>query len=148
MKPPPFFSRIKIQLNGRTILSLLAAESILLSVLHHWLNFWGLPWDKQALLILVVAPVVSFLISFLLRPIWEDCLKIQRNRWVIFLLPALVIASIIAWRLFSVPEIQHQLEIIPKVDNTANDIQLLEIKAAYGNLVPLSNFTNLNGCAS
>ena len=147
MKPPPFISRIKIQLNGRTILSLLAAESILLSVLHHWLNFWGLPWDKQALLILVVAPAVSFLISFLLRPIWEDCLKIQQSRWFLFLLPALVITSIITWRLFSVPEIQHQLEIIPRMDNTANDIQLLEIKAAYGNVVPLSNFANLNGWA-
>ena len=138
-------SRIKIQLNGRAILSLLAAESILLSVFHHRLNFWGLPWDKQALLIFVVAPAASFLISFLLRPIWDDCLKIQPNRWFLFLLPALVIASIITWRLFSVPEIQHQLEIIPKADSTANDIHLLEIKAVYGNMVPLSNFTNLNG---
>ncbi len=43
------------------------------------------------------------------------------------------------------PEIQHQLEIIPNVGNTPNEIQLLEIKAAYGNVVPLSNFKSING---
>jgi len=147
MKFPLIFSQIKIQINSRTILSLLAAESVLLSLLHHWLNFWGLPWNKQILIIFVIAPVFSFLISYLLRPIWNDCLKIDRGRLFLFLLPALVIASVGAWRLFSVPEIQHQLEIIPNMNGSANEIRVLEIKAAYGNLVPLSNFTNLNGWA-
>ena len=145
MKSPLSFARIKSQLNGRTIFSLLAAESILLSLLHHRLNFWGLPWDKQALMVFVTAPAFALLISFLLRPIWEDCLKIDRSRWFLFLLPALVIAAIITWRFFSIPETQHQLEIISHVSGSANEIQVQEIKAAYGNVVPLSNFNKLNG---
>jgi 4-amino-4-deoxy-L-arabinose transferase-like glycosyltransferase len=139
------FPRIKIKLNGRTTLSLLVAECIVLSIFHHWVNFWGLPWDKQALLILVIAPAFSLLISFLLAPIWVDCKQIRISRWLVFLLPALGIASIVTWRLFLVPEIQHQLEIIPVLSGSTNEIQLLEIKAAYGNVVPLSNFSSLKG---
>ncbi len=77
MPPSFFFSRIKIQLNGRTIFSLLAAESILLSILQHRLNFWGLPWDKQALLILVVAPAVVF---FDFIPVEADLGRLFENR--------------------------------------------------------------------
>ena len=127
------------------ILSLLAAESILLSVFHHRLNFWGLPWDKQVLITLVIAPVFSILISFVLKPIWEDCLKIKRRRWLLFLLPAVLIALIITWRKFSMPEVQHRLEIIPPGIGSPYEIQLAEIKGAYGNVIPLSNFTNLGG---
>ena len=60
-------------------------------------------------------------------------------------MPALGIASILTWRLFSVPETQHRLEIIPNLGSISNEVQLLEIKAAYGNVVPLSNFTSLEG---
>ena len=147
MKIPISIPRIKSQINSRTVFSLLIAESILLSLFHHVLNFWGLPWDKQALLILILAPAFSILISYLLRPIWEDCLRIQRNRWLLFLLPTLVIGSFVTWRLFSLPEIQHQLTIIPNLSSSADEIQLEEIKAAYGNVIPLSNFTNLKGWA-
>lgn len=125
--------------------SLIVAESMLLSVFHHSINFWGLPWDKQVLIVLVIAPAFSFLISLLIRPVWEECLNIKRNRWLLFLLPALAIASLVTWRSFSVPEIKHQLDIITNVSGTGNEIQLQEIKGAYGNVVPLSNFTELNG---
>jgi hypothetical protein len=145
MKFPLPSAKSRIQLTGRMVLSLLAAESISLSVLHHWLNFWGLPWDKQILFVLVIAPAISLLISLLLRPVWENFLRISWRRWVFFLFPALVIASIVAWRLFSVPEVRHQLEIIPLAAGPANEVQLLEVRAAYGNVIPLSKFTDRRG---
>ncbi len=145
MKFPPLFTQFRIQLNSRAIFSLLIAESTVLSALHHWLNFWGLPWDKQALVVFVIAPVFSFLISFLVGPVWEDFLKIEWKRWLLFLFPALLIASIFTWRSFSLPEVQHHLEIIPAAGGAANEIRLQEIKGAFGNVVPLSDFKNLPG---
>ena len=98
-------------------------------------------------MVFVTGPAFALLISFLLRPIWDDCLKIGRSRWFLFLLPALAIAAIITWRFFSIPETQHQLEIIPHASGSVNEIQVQEIKAAYGNVVPLSNYNKLNGWA-
>ena len=136
---------LRIRLNMRRALSLLAAEAVLLSVFHHWLDFWGLPWDKQVLLILVGGPILAFLISFLLTPVWNDLLKIEWRRWLLFFFPALMIASAVAWQLFSVPEVQHQLAIIPVGIDAPATIQISELKAAYGNVIPLSSFTNFAG---
>ncbi len=94
---------------------------------------------------LVIAPAFALLISLLLKPVWQDFAKIEWRRWLLFLFPALVIASIVTWRLFSVPEVQHQLEIIPLGVGPANEVQLLEVKAAYGNVVPLSQFHGMRG---
>ena len=145
MKSTALNPRLRIQVNSRTLLSLLAAESVLLSVLHHRYNFWGWPWDKQALIILLVAPGLAYVLQFLLAPVWPDLLRIGWRRWVLFLLPAVGIAALAAWHYLAVPETQHELEIVPSAAQGAGDFQLLEIKGAYGNEVPLSSFSNIEG---
>lgn len=146
MQFPLLSGRLMQQLKeSRTILSLTAGVSIALSVLHHWVNFWGLPWSTQVLLVLAAVPALSFLVWLLLTRIWEDCRRIRRRQWFLFLLPTLGIASIITWRTFSYPVVSHQLEIVPAMDSASNETKLLEIRAAYGNVVPLSEIANPGG---
>lgn len=126
-------------------MSLLAGESIVLSVLHHRFNFWGWPWDKQAIVIFLAAPLLALLIYYFLAPIWRDVLAIERLRAILFLFPLAILAAVMTWRIFSVPEVQHHLEILPLDVGTSKRVQLQEVRGAYSLVVPLSTFANTPG---
>ena len=134
------FLQGQIRLDSRFFWSLLGAESIILSLLHHRLNFWGWPDDKQVLVIFVVAPAFAFILDRLVSPLWPALAAIPRPRWMLFLIPAACISGLIAWHFLVMPEAGHRLEIVP-----AGNVQLRELRAAYGNAVPLSTFTNMPG---
>ncbi len=147
MKLLASFSLLRNPVNSRWLASLLIVESVLLSALHHRFNFWGWPWDKQALIILIIAPGLAYVLQLLIAPVWNDVIQIRLLRWTIFLLPALGIAALAASQFLVMPETQHHLEIIPSVGGAAGDLRIQEIKGAYGNNVPLSSFARLPGWA-
>lgn len=136
---------MQVQLNRHLILPLIAAESLLLSILHHRFNFWAWPWEKQAFIILIVAPVAAFLVERLQRPLTPRLHEIKRAHWLLFLLPALVVAVLTAWHFMTPPEVRHELDIDASLHNSSGSVQIQEIRAAYGNLVPLSTFKDVPG---
>jgi 4-amino-4-deoxy-L-arabinose transferase-like glycosyltransferase len=131
--------------NVQRLIALLFAIPVLLSACHHRLNFWGLPWTTMVLLILVGTPALALLISLLLNRIWRSCLEISGRRWLFFLLPAVMLAAIIAWRAFSAPVIWHELQIVPSLSSNTDVIQLKEIKVAHGYRVPFLKINGLDG---
>ena len=129
----------------RLIFSTIAGEAVALSVLHHLWNLWGLSWDRQALAFLLVGPILALLISIALAPIWKECLAIGVPRWLQFGGSAVLIAAVLTWRLFFLPEVGHELKIDPRSETRPGEVRIREIRAAYGNAVPLSEFANLDG---
>ena len=145
MKLLASFSLSRNHVNSRWLASLCIVESVLLSILHYRFNFWGWPWDKQALIILIIAPGLAYVLQLLLAPVWNEVMQIRLRRWIVFLLPALGIAALAVSQFLVMPETPHHLEIIPSVGDAAGDLQIQEIKGAYGNNVPLSSFAHLPG---
>ena len=132
--------KLAIQPGKRLVWSLLVAESVILSLLHHRYNFWGWPWSRQFVIIVIVAPLCALLLDRLLLPLWPDLAHISGRRWLLFLVPAVVIGAFAAWHFLSMPEVQHWLEIVP-----FGKVQLKEIRVSYGNPVSLSKFANVGG---
>lgn len=132
-------------LSGHWSVALIIAESALLTILHHRFDFWGWSLDKQAIVIFVAAPALAFGIQFAIAPAWHDITQIRWPRWLRFLVPALVIAALTAQHFLAMPEVQHRLEIRPSGASGAAVYRLQEVRAAYGNTVPLSTFAGNGG---
>ena len=147
MEPAPIPPRSPIQITRLLLLCLLAAESLLLSTLHHRFNFWGWPLDKQVIIIVFVAPAAAYLMNVLLSPLMPQLRQVKPQRWFLFLLPAAIIAALTAWYFLALPEVRHSLEIIPSLPDGSSDVQIQEIRGAYGNVVPLPAFKDIPGWA-
>src|SRR6266496_1016741 len=136
-------SGMRIQL--RTLIALIVSISVALSISHHLMHFWELSVGKQLLLIATTVPSLTLLVYFLLSFVWDDCIKIKRNRWLLVGFPVLAIASFATWYLFKSPVVWHELEIIPQQKSISDQIQLLEIKDSAGAVAKFSKLQNLNG---
>jgi 4-amino-4-deoxy-L-arabinose transferase-like glycosyltransferase len=136
---------ISKRLNWKLTLAVLAGLAIVLGISHHAINFWGLEIWREALLLLLAVPVLSFLIFLFVNRVWDVCLKIERRRWLFFLFPALIVAAILTWRCYLVPSVWHTLEIIPAPGHAAGRIELYEIKLRPGKAAKLSQIQNLDG---
>jgi hypothetical protein len=131
------------QLSPRHFISLVITSAFVLSLSHHRINFWGLPWQQQIALILLAVPAAAFLITKLLERIWDRFAGISRKRWTLFLVPAVALAAIIAWRIFTPPVVWHTLEIVAPGENGENEVQLLEVKDSQGRRVRFSDIKEL-----
>jgi 4-amino-4-deoxy-L-arabinose transferase-like glycosyltransferase len=136
--------RLAIEDKSRLIVSIIAGEASAFSLLHHIWNLWGLSWDRQVLSLLLLGPAFALLISIALKPIWDDCQAIEVRRWLEFGLPAGVIAAVLTWQLFSVPEVGHELTIDPQADSRVGEVRIREIRGAYGNTIPHAQFSSLD----
>jgi hypothetical protein len=145
MNLPATRLRLAAEDRNRAIISLVTAEAISLSALHHLVNLWGLPATKILLAVLVVGPAVATVIFLGLGPVWKDFRAVRAARWATFLIPAALIAAALTWRYFAEPEVGHLLEIDPSVGAAGSEVRIMEIRAEYGNTVPLSKFLRLVG---
>ena len=126
----------------KLIVSFFIGETIILSISHHWFNFWGLPWDEQGLIAIVIGPIVSFLIYVFITSFSNIIVDISSKRWMLFLFPALLISLLVTWRSFSLPTVWHHLEIVPTNVSSLGQIQILEIKDSSGSKVELASVSN------
>lgn len=125
--------------------SLVAALAVVLSLSHHWLNFWGLPLLSLVLLLLVGVPVAALLIFQLLRRIWDRLAGISNKRWLFFLIPSVALASVFAWRTFTPPIVWHTIEMYPPSEYGRNEVRLIEIKVSQVRRVQFSRIKYLGG---
>jgi 4-amino-4-deoxy-L-arabinose transferase-like glycosyltransferase len=126
----------------QTLLAIGVSAVFVLSIFHHTMNFWGTTWVKQ-LLILALIPVLSIILIFFAGPLWERAVNTSWKRWLLFLLPALVVVSFITWRVFESPLLWHTLEIAGKGNSGRTETQLLEIRNSYGGVVPFAEIQKL-----
>jgi hypothetical protein len=117
--------KLNLKFDLKTTMSCLAGGSIVLSLAHHWVNFWGLSLLPQLLIAIPGTLLAGFFIYWFLLADWSGCLSIDRRRWLLFLLPALGLAVAAALYLFSPPTVWHTLEI--RVVGTS-PARILEIK--------------------
>ncbi|MGH2582295.1 MAG: phospholipid carrier-dependent glycosyltransferase [Anaerolineales bacterium] len=129
--------------SAKHLVSLASASVLVLSVAHHQLKFWGLPWPNQLLLAAVAIPTAAFLIVKVLQPVWAQLAGISKKRWIPFLIPAIILAAIISWRVFIPPIVWHTLEIFPPSGEQQPEVQLLEIKDSRGRKVQPSGVRHL-----
>lgn len=134
----------KIKIQPKTRFAIVFSVLIVLSVSHHLMNFWGLPFLKMTLVLLGI-PALAVALDFLLTNIWDVSARIGWKRWSIFLLPAFLVSSYLAWRIFELPVTWHQLEIIPVQGFTQDPIQLVEIKESNGSNVKFNRIQNSDG---
>lgn len=124
---------------------MVAGSAITLSLTHHWLNFWGLPWQKQILILLVVMPVIIWLLSRLVDRTWILCTTIKRGRWLLFLYPGILVSLVLARSSYASPVIWHLLEVIPAATSSSTEIKLLEIKISPGKVANFGMLEDLDG---
>lgn len=132
--------RIKVQ--PKTLLAIAISSVFVFSFFHHIVNFWGMAWEKQ-LLIVALIPVLAVPLNFLIAFVWESAVHISWKRWVLFLLPALMIVSYVTWRVFEFPLLLHSIQITAKENAGRHEIQLLEIRDSTGAVVPFARIDEL-----
>ena len=99
-------------------------------------------WQKQ-FLILALIPLLAIPLNFIVSLMWERAVNTSWKRWLLFLLPALVITSYSTWRMFESPLLWHTLEITARENSGQTEVQLLEIRDSYGAVVPFSEIREL-----
>ncbi len=130
--------------NWQIFISALAGASIVLSVSHHFINFWGLGFLQEALIFFLAAPILSLFILLFVNRIRAAIFAIERNRWLFFLFPAVLTASLFAWYFYRAPVVWHRVEVMPAPHSTG-DIELYEIKIRPGKVVNLSQVKAAKG---
>ncbi len=130
----------------KTFIAIFVSLSFVLGISQHFLNFWGLNFLNETLILLFSVPVLTFLIWLLLNRIWNICVAIPKKRWMLFFFPALIAASILTWYFFITPSIWHKIEIIPAAgNNSAGTVELHELKTPPGRVVKPSNLEGTGG---
>jgi 4-amino-4-deoxy-L-arabinose transferase-like glycosyltransferase len=140
-----FLSLRNKKIQPKDLIALFAGSTIALSLSHHAFNVWELPLSRQLLALVVTVPVFSLLVNLFLSLTWDRIIKISWKRWLLFLLPVLVITSFITWCVLKLPVVWHELEIIPPQNAAPSQIQLLEIKDSNGIVVKFSELENIDG---
>jgi hypothetical protein len=131
--------------NYKITLSIFIGISIVFSVSHHTLNFWGLKLWQEALILSISIPILSLLFFLLVNRVWDLCATIEGKRWLFFLFPAVVIAMIMTGRSFVVPSTWHQIEIIPAPGHSSGQVVLYEIETPRGKAVRFSKTESFEG---
>ncbi len=114
-------------------LAIFAATVFTLSAAHHRFNFWGREVSVEAAILLAVFPAAA-LIFFALNRAWDFILRVEQRRWLLFLLPALLVSAGLTWRFYKAPSVWHTVQIIPKPDQSG-EVILYEIKSPAGSRI-------------
>lgn len=138
-----FFDPLRrIRLQPRWLLALGISAVFVLSIFHHIVNFWGLSWERELLIGLII-PVLAVPIHFLITFMWAGILGISWKRWLLFLLPALLIAAYFTWRVFESPLVWHSLAITARENSGRTQVQVLEVRDSNGAVVRFSQIEDL-----
>jgi hypothetical protein len=132
--------------NARLLISgVLAGVAVTLATLQHVLNLWGLPWYWQVVAAAVGGPALGLVLAGLLLPVWDEFRRIPGHRWALFFIPALGISLALACNNRPVPEVGHTLVIQPVLSTAAEQVRVIEVRAAYGSTIELGAFSHLQG---
>lgn len=129
----------------RLTISVVAAEAILMSLLHHLASIWEMTGERQLIALLIAGPALGILFALGLKPIWCEAREIHRVRWLSFAGPAILLAGIVTAQVFETPEVEHELTITPLVGTPTGRVRIEEVRAAYGNVVPLARLASVPG---
>lgn len=132
----------RVRVQPRWLVAIGISTVFVLSIFHHTVNFWGLSWEKQ-LLIGALIPALSVPINFLVAFTWKRTVSISWKRWLLFLLPAMLIASYLTWRVFESPVVWHSLQVTARENSGRTQVQLLEIRDSNGAVVRFSQIQDL-----